>query len=266
MPSPFPGMDPYLEEPGGWPSVHHWLISVIGETLINRLVPYYSVSIEERVYITDDHDPESRQQIAPDVYVVERSTPRGLRTGEAVMATPPTIIERLPTLEVRDRYLSIYDRKSRELVTTLEVLSPRNKARRSRGRREFISKRNAVFSARTHWIEIDLLRAGERPEEVTGNSDYYILLHRANAGGRLEVWFADLRDRLPVIIVPLREPHPDVALDLQAVLDTVYERARYADEIDYTQPVPPPSLRPADAAWVTERVQTWSATRLEPYG
>jgi len=27
MPSPFPGMDPYLEEPSGWPSVHHWLIA-----------------------------------------------------------------------------------------------------------------------------------------------------------------------------------------------------------------------------------------------
>jgi hypothetical protein len=259
-------MDPYLEEPGGWPSVHHWLISVIGEALINQLVPYYSVTIEERVYITDDDDPESRQQIAPDVYVVERSAPRGMRTDEAVMATPPTIIERLPTLEVRDRYLSIYDRKSRELVTTLEVLSPRNKARRSRGRREFVNKRNAVFSTRTHWIEIDLLRAGDRPEEVAGNSDYYMLLHRANAGGRLEVWFADLRDRLPVIIVPLREPHPDVVLDLQAVLGIAYERARYADEIDYTLPVPSPSLRPADTAWVAERVQAWLAARSERHG
>src|SRR5262249_25580805 len=56
MASPFPGMDPYLEELGGWPGVHAWLISVIGETLINQLAPHYSVSIEERVYITnDDH-------------------------------------------------------------------------------------------------------------------------------------------------------------------------------------------------------------------
>jgi len=76
MPSPFPGMDPYLEEPSGWPSVHHWLISAIGETLIDQLVPHYSVSVEERVYITDDEDPESRQRIAPDVYIVERSAPQ----------------------------------------------------------------------------------------------------------------------------------------------------------------------------------------------
>jgi hypothetical protein len=27
MPSPFPGMDPYLEAPELWPDVHHRLIS-----------------------------------------------------------------------------------------------------------------------------------------------------------------------------------------------------------------------------------------------
>jgi hypothetical protein len=259
MPSPFPGMDPYLEEPSGWPSMHHRLISTIGDTLIAQLVPHYLVSIEERVYITDDEDPESRQQIAPDVYIVERAGPHAFSTAETITVTPPTIIERLPALEVRDRYLSIYDRKSRELVTTLEILSPRNKAKRSRGRREFMSKRNVVFSTRTNWIEIDLLRAGERPEEVAGNSDYYTLLHRAHAGGRLEVWYTDLRDHLPTISVPLREPHPDVLLDLQVALDRVYERAYYADQIDYTEAVPQPLLRPADAAWAAERVQQWLA-------
>jgi Protein of unknown function (DUF4058) len=261
MLSPFPGMDPYLEEPSGWPSVHHRLISTIGDTLIAQLVPHYVVSIEERVYITDDEDPESRQQIAPDVYIVERSRPRAFSPAETITVTPPTIIERLPALEVRDRYLSIYDRKSRELVTTLEILSPRNKARRSRGRREFIGKRNAVFSTRTNWIEIDLLRAGERPEEVAGNSDYYTLLHRAHAGGRLAVWYTDLRDHLPTISVPLREPHPDVLLDLQAALNQIYERAHYAEQIDYTEVVPQPPLRPADMAWVAERVRQWFATR-----
>jgi len=263
MLSPFPGMDPYLEEPSGWPNVHHWLISAIGETLINQLAPHYSVSIEERVYITDDEDPESRQQIAPDVYMVERAAPRQLTNTDTTIATPPSIITFIPTLEVRDRYLSIYDRRSRELVTTLEVLSPRNKAPRSRGRREFIGRRNAVFSTRTNWIEIDLLRVGERPEEVAGKSDYYALLHRANSGGRLEVWYVDLRDPLPAIAVPLRAPDPDIVLDLQAALASVYERARSADEIDYTQPVPAPMLRPADAAWAAERVREWLAARSD---
>ncbi len=29
MPSPFPGMDPYLEPPHLWPDVHHALISAV---------------------------------------------------------------------------------------------------------------------------------------------------------------------------------------------------------------------------------------------
>lgn len=258
-------MDPYLEEPSGWPSVHHWLISAIGETLINQLAPHFYVTIEERVYITDPDDPKSRQQIAPDVYIVERPSRRIGEGTSATAITPPTIIETLPTLEIRDRYLEIHDRKSREVVTTIELLTPRNKAARSQGREQFTNKRNLIFSTQTHWIEIDLLRAGERPHEVeaAGKSDYYTLLRRAETGGRLEVWYTDIRDRLPTIAVPLREAYPDATLDLQAILNTIYERARYADEIDYTQPVPAPVLRPANSAWATERVRQWLAARQE---
>lgn len=266
MPSPFPGMDPYLEEPSGWPSVHHRLIAVMSDMLAEQLAPHFHVSIEERVYITDSDDPESRQRLAPDLYLVERPTPYA-SSGAAVGAiTPPTIIEPLPALEVRDRYLEIHDRRSREVITTIEVLSPRNKATGTQGRRQFVSKRDVVFSTHTHWIEIDLLRAGERPAEVAGKSDYYMLLRQADAGGRLAVWYSDLRDRLPTIAVPLREPHNDALLDLQTVLDIVYDRAHYADEIDYTQPATPPPLRPADAAWVTERIQAWLAARSGPVG
>jgi hypothetical protein len=118
-----------------------------------------------------------------------------------------------------------------------------------------------VFSTRTHWIEIDLLRAGERPPEVAGQSDYYALLRRGNGGGRLEVWYVDLRDPLPRITVPLRDPYPDAVLDLQAALATVYARARYADDVDYTRVPPPPPLRPADTAWVAQCVARWHAER-----
>jgi hypothetical protein len=118
-----------------------------------------------------------------------------------------------------------------------------------------------VFSTRTHWIEIDLLRAGERPPEVAGQSDYYALLRRGNGGGRLEVWYVDLRDPLPRITVPLRDPYPDAVLDLQAALATVYARARYADDVDYTRVIPPPPLRPADAAWAAQCLASWHAER-----
>jgi hypothetical protein len=76
------------------------------------------------------------------------------------------------------------------------------------------------------------------------------------------VWFIDLRDRLPTVGVPLRDPDPDVPLDLQQAFDTAYDRARYAHSVDYTRPIPPPLLKPADAAWVARQVE--AARKRDP--
>lgn len=142
MNSPFPGMDLFLEEPSGLSSVHHWLMSVMGEMLIAQVAPHYSVKIEERVYSTDD---ASHLFAAP--------LAASFSFDNTPIATPPPLIERLPALETRDRYLTIYDRCSRELVTIIELLSLWNKVRGTRGRREFVAKRETKFSTRTHWVE-----------------------------------------------------------------------------------------------------------------
>jgi hypothetical protein len=34
------------------------------------------------------------------------------------------------------------------------------------------------------------------------------------------------------------------------MLTVTYHRAYYDDSLDYTQPIPPPKLQPADEAWV----------------
>jgi hypothetical protein len=52
MPSPFPGMDPYLEEPGFWVDVHLSLICEIQARLNVQLRPNYYARIDERVYFT----------------------------------------------------------------------------------------------------------------------------------------------------------------------------------------------------------------------
>ena len=41
MPSPFPGMDPYLEEPRRWPDVHQSLITYIRDALQPAVRPRY---------------------------------------------------------------------------------------------------------------------------------------------------------------------------------------------------------------------------------
>ena len=66
---------------------------------------------------------------------------------------------------------------------------------------------------------------------------------------------------MPTIAVPLRPLHADVALDLQAVWDEMYRRARYAYSTDYSQPIPPPPLRPDVRSWAEERIQAWQVAR-----
>jgi hypothetical protein len=250
MRSPFPGMDPYLEAPAGWAGVHSRLINAISEDLADRLMPAFLVTIEERVYLIDP-DEDARRPLVPDLLVVRGADAEHVA---ASVITPPTLIEPLVDPEVHDRSVEIRDRLNREVVATIEILSPRNKAPGTPGREAFLRNRSAVLQSGSHWIEIDLLRAGERPPDVRGRSDYYALLKRGGFSHPFEVWYFDLRDHLPTIAVPLRPPWPDVPLDLQAALTTVYRRGHYADLLAYGGPVPPPPLDPADASWVAAQI------------
>jgi len=88
MPSPFPGMDPYLESPTLWPDVHHGLISHIQKSLNPALRPRDVARVELRVYISDLIDEEIEEA---------RLEIRHLETGSLV-----TVIEVLsPTNKIR---------------------------------------------------------------------------------------------------------------------------------------------------------------------
>src|SRR4051812_36595505 len=178
MDGPVPGMDPYLEEPEEWPDVHTSLVGGIRDALVAQVAPDFIVRIEQRVYITSAED-MARETIVPNVYVVQ--PPRSgnaTATATTLTVSPPTLIEPLYDPEAHDRYVEILDARNREVVTTIELLSPANKTAGTRGRAQFLKKRRAVLSSPTHWIEIDLLREGARPTEVAGKSDYYTLLRR----------------------------------------------------------------------------------------
>ena len=51
MPSPFPGMDPYLENPALWPGLHQLVIARALADLNRALPPHYVASMNERVYV-----------------------------------------------------------------------------------------------------------------------------------------------------------------------------------------------------------------------
>ena len=250
MANPFPGMNPYLESPELWPQVHHLLISSIFESLVPQLLPKYIVDIEKRVYELSGEN--SLLVGIPDV-TVQRAPSQTNPTSSnvAVAALPVTALKvRLPVpVEFREAYLEVRDTETREVVTVIEVLSPANK-RPGKGREMYERKREKVFGSRSHLVEIDLLRSYQ-PLPVFGNdieASYRILVSRANQKPLGDLYLFNLPDMIPQFPLPLRGGDAEPIVDLQGLLNQVYDRAAYDFRIDYTTaPVPP--LSEADAAW-----------------
>lgn len=256
MPSPFPGMDPYLEHPALWPGVHQRFITYIGDALNAVLPAHYIADIGERLYIIQ---PERR--IYPDVAILEHPSarpPRG-QAGMAVMVSDPPWVVTYHPVEMREVFIEILPvADESRVITVIEVLSPSNKAVGSPGRQLYLTKQQELFESQAHLIEIDLLRRGEHtvvaPREQLlgrGNWDYLVCLHRGGQGNRCEVWPVTLRQPLPRIHVPLADGDPAVVLDLQAVFNRCYDQGAYARRLDYRSEATPP-LQGEDVAWAAQ--------------
>jgi len=258
MPSPFPGMDPYLENPLVWADVHHGLISEMQNSLNQQLRPRYYATVEERVYITDEDDP-GREVIIPDVRIAdapgEEWRKLGAVEGATVTVTEPVEITLLED-EVHEARVEVVDAKTKHVITVIEIVSPSNKVPGSSGRTSFLSKRREVKQSPSHWVEIDLLRAGARFHSKPSLRQYEYLVHvsRANHSRRSLAWPVHLRERLPVIGIPLKKGDDDAKVDLQNVLSTAYERGAYDLRIDYGEPCVPP-LRGEQVAWASKLVR-----------
>lgn len=254
MPSPFPGMDPYLELPTDWGNFHHGLITSMQGALNAALAPHYFVRVEERVYITDEDDP-GRVEIVPDARLLagHSNGPRSWEPedGGGLAIAEPIVRTTLLEPEVREAFLNVFDAQYRSVVTVIEVLSPSNKIRGSRGRESFVAKRREVMNSPAHWIEIDFLREGARalaPDVALPRCDYYVHVSRAQDPPKGRIWPILLTQRLPNVGVPLKADDGDVGLDLQNVFDETYDRSAYQVSTDYTaEPVPP--LTAEQAAW-----------------
>jgi Protein of unknown function (DUF4058) len=253
MPSPFPGMDPYLEKPSLWPDVHQELISVIRAALTDLVLPKYFVQIGQRVYLSTGDDP-GRTVLVPDVHILPRKGRKRLAArvfdGVGTNVAEPLIVETLIEETIKEHFLEIIDSEKRRVVTVIEVLSPDNKVSGSEGLRSFSQKRLAVMKSKSHWVEIDLLRKGVSVEvrKRIRPHDYFVLVSPVAQRPDGVVWPILLSQRLPVISIPLRAEDKDVRLDLQTVLDTTFDRARYELQIDYSKQ-PNPRLKPGATEW-----------------
>ncbi len=253
MPSPFPGMNPYLEAPELWSEFHSRMIVAIADALDDLLSRDYRVAVEKRVYLSQD---DKILLIGiPDVAVVasQPETPQPSRSATA-LAEPLTV--ELPALaEVQERYLEIREGATGTVITTLELLSPKNK-RSGEGRNAYLEKRQQTLGTATHWIEIDLLRGGE-PMPMLGatRSDYRILVSRSDERPKAQLYALNVREPIPAFPIPLHPGETEPLLELQPLLHRVYDRARFELAIDY-QKAPSPKLPTEDLAWlqtITER-------------
>ena len=250
MPSPFPGMDPWIEDPGGWRDVHNRLIAYMSDDLNRSLGSQYLARVTERVIV--EAPLERPRRIEPDVSVVPRR--RNGARGSTALADAPLVIQVEPT-ESREWGVEIRDRKGRKLITVIEVLSPTNKDERGSGRADYQRKQREVLESDVNLVEIDLLRAGmwtvAVPEDYARDAaafHYIVSMSRAVDRRKFEVHPILLGDRLPRVAIPLRGGDPDVSVDLQALFEQCYDNGQYGSEIDYGKPPNPPLTR-AQATW-----------------
>jgi len=248
MPSPFPGMDPWLEAPELFPDLHQRLIAYLSEAVNATLPRPYYAAIGTRLYID-----ESDRRIEPDVDVLitggrPKRRPEG--GGTAVLlekATPFRV--RIVSDPIRAWALEIHQAGSGDrLVTSVEILSPTNKARGSPGRKLYLKKRKELQRGRVNVVEIDLLRVGEpttlapvgNMARRTGRFEYHACTHRWYRSITVEVYPIPLTGRLPLIAIPLLKGDPDVTVDLQPVFDRSYDVALFGRRVDYSKPCAPP--------------------------
>ncbi len=201
MPSPFPGMNPYLEHPSVWHDFHERFIPLAAELIGSQVLPRYFVKIDQQV----------------------------------------------PTDEESISNLHIFDRESRRLITVIELLSPSNKYA-GPDREQYLRKHHGVLRSEAHLVEIDLLRGGPRmPWRRMPACDYCVVISVQQERPEAGIWPIMLRDPLPSIGIPLKPNDSPAVLNLQQMLNRIYDAAGYAYYIYANEPEPP--LTADDAAW-----------------
>ncbi len=250
MPSPFPGMDPYLEDRSLWPDVHQRLIAYIAEYLQPQVRPKYVARIGERIELAELH-----RSYIPDVMIVQPPTnpARAIAPGGVLVADEPwtfTVFDE----SRRVPYIELIYRETGDVVTVIEVVSPANK--RGDGRQQYIRKQNDLLATQVNLVEIDLL--GDEPTPTLARTAaidevrdwrYAVSISRLGRRDFLEIYAFGIQDRLPRCRIPLRAADPDVTLDLPTVFNRCYDVGGYDLLIDYSQ-APPVELSVGDGAWL----------------
>ncbi len=253
MASPFPGMDPFIESQL-WEDFHGDVIPIIRALIIPQVRPRYTVSIERSVFLTC-HDEAAH--FVPDAMIAESTRGTGFtEPASATVTLEPRILTVPAPYQVAQKFLTIRTRDDRRVVTVIELLSPTNKDDKG-GQAQYLAKRANYQRTLTNTVEIDLLRGGRRlpTKEPLPELDYHAFVMRYAGCPHAAVYSWSLRDRLPVIPIPLETGDPDVVVDLQQAFSQTYQRGGYDYTLDYCREVSP-ELNATERQWVGQCLES----------
>ena len=204
-------MLPALEQPDYFPQLHAALCVEILYWLAPRLPEAYTISVEQGLSMSGPGGQTKRYR--PDARIDRVESPGEAYVTEMVVDTPSFSVE-APSQP--QRTLAIRDGDSR-LITTIEVLSPANKA--GDGYVDFRLKQQRLSEQGIHLVEIDLLTQGKRRwrDARVDAADYVVTLQRGT-DEIASVWAVSKGQALPTIPVPLQAPDADVPLPIEKVL------------------------------------------------
>lgn len=238
MPSPFPGINPYLELPLFWSQVHTHLIVAIADYMNPILRPKYRMSMEQRVY-TDINNDDNLELVGIPDNVVFTPSSNATETSSNIAVAPPKVKSlpiTIPQPEtIKEWYLQVKNVETQEVVIVIEILSPKNK-KSGEGRNKYLRKREQLLMSLTHLIEIDLLRKGEvMPMNIddTIKSDYRIIISRRDRRLKAELYAFNLAQEIPSIPLPLQLEDQEPLIPLQDLLHNIYEKGSYDLAINY---------------------------------
>lgn len=260
MPSPFPGMDPWLEDEEVFPDLHNRLLTHLSEAINLALPKGYIATMANRVWVDDD----TRREPDASVFGPDRDTGAPW-TGNAAFEEAGLMLvatEAAPE-PWEEPYLEIRSAQGRRLVTAVEVLSRANKSPGKKGRGAYLQKQGEFRLSDTNLVEIDLLRGGPhttavaetRLKAVAGAYDYHLSVMLTGVRDRIFVSPIRLGSRLPAVPVPLDPDVKPVFVELQPLIDHCYDAGKYAELVQYSRPCVPP-LTAEQQAWAEGLLRT----------
>lgn len=219
MPSPFPGMDPYLEDEAIWPLFQHQLVASLYQILLPGLVDRYRARINQRTFVTEE-----------------------------------PLFTSIIKQERQEEYIELRQRTDGRLVTLIDVPSPINK-KLPQGRAAYLETRRMARAQNASIVEIDLVLQGmpllDYSREGLPEWDFAITVTRCTQPERYEIYTSTLAKRLPRFKVPLSPDDRDTVLDLQATFTRAFDQLNFASKIDYRQD-PDTKMSDLQLTWIAD--------------